>query len=422
VTAMRQYLGVWRMPGGRVLLIVGILARLGIGMTPLALLLLVQRTTGHYAPAGLAGGLYALAGAAVSPIAGRFADRVGPSPILLATSVLHPLALVGLLLAARGGAPALPLIFVTSALAGATYPPLTAAIRRAWTDTTDVGTGQHHLRGAAMAAETSLFELVFVLGPMLVAAFVVGTHNPASALIFAAACTFIGTAWIARLPVMRHWARQHTDAPARGLGPLRADGFPALMLCVGALGVAFGAAGVIIPAYANQHGGGEGLGGVLLGVWGVGSAIGGIWFGTRRPAMALPRQFAWLLSTVAASFLVLTVMPSPFALGAALVVGGATIAPTLTVGNNLVGRIAPATMLNEAYTWVVTVSVAGSAAGGAVAGAIVDRPGGLPWAFVFAAGVLLAAALVAAVPAGPMTRADERASDRLRHALAAESA
>ena len=103
-------------------------------------------------------------------------------------------------------------------------------------------------------------------------------------------------------------------------------------------------------------------------------------------------------------------MPGPLSLGIALVIGGATIAPALTVENNLVGRIAPAAMLNEAYTWVVTVSVAGSAAGGAVAGAIVDQPGGLPWAFVFAAGVLGVAALVAALPAGPMARADRRAS------------
>ena len=40
-------------------------------------------------------------------------------------------------------------------------------------------------------------------------------------------------------------------------------------------------------------------------------------------------------------------------------IGGATIAPALTVENTLVGRIAPAAMLNEAYTWVVTVSVGG---------------------------------------------------------------
>jgi MFS family permease len=408
VTALRQYLGVWRMPGARVLLIVGILGRLGFGMTPLALLLLVQQTTGRYAAAGLAGGLYALAGAALSPVAGRLADRIGPSPILFATAVLHPLALVGLLIASRGGESALTLIFVMSALAGATYPPLTAAIRRAWTDLTAIGSGHPGLRAAAMAAETSLFELVFVLGPILVAGFIVVTGNPGSALIASAVATFVGTAWIAWLPVMRNWSADRSAAAARGLGPLRVGGFPAVLVCVAALGVAFGAAGVMVPAYAGQHGGGNSLGGLLLGVWGLGSAIGGIWFGTRRPAMALPRQFAWLLGAVSVSFLVLSVMPNPSALAVALIVGGATIAPALTVESNLVGRIAPAAMLNEAYTWVVTVSVAGSAAGGAVAGVIVDQPGGLPWAFVFAAAVIAVAALVAAVPGGPMARADQR--------------
>src|SRR4051794_16503469 len=410
------------MPGGRTLLAVGILARLGIGMTPLALLLLVQQTTGRYSSAGLAGGLYALAGAAVSPIAGRLADRMGPAPILLATAVLHPLALIALVLTSRGGEPALPWIFVTAALAGSTYPPLSAAIRRGWTDMTEIGGGNHHLRGAALAAETSLFELVFVLGPMLVSALVVVTHRPATALLAAAAATFVGTAWIARLPVMRRWRRRATDDAAKGLGPLKSGGFPALLVCVVALGMAFGAAGVIVPAYANQHGGGDGLGGLLLGVWGVGSAIGGIWFGTRRPAMPLSKQFAWLLGAVAVSFLVLTVMPSPLWLGMALVLGGATIAPALTVENTLVGRLAPAGMLNEAYTWIVTVSVGGSAAGGAVAGAIVDQPGGLPWSFVSAGGVLVIAALVAAIPRGSIARADRHAEDRLRAALAAEAA
>ena len=42
MAALRQYSAVWRLPGAPVLLVVGVIARLGIGMTPLALLLLVQ--------------------------------------------------------------------------------------------------------------------------------------------------------------------------------------------------------------------------------------------------------------------------------------------------------------------------------------------------------------------------------------------
>src|SRR5690606_18110188 len=75
--AVRQYAAVWRLPGAPTLLVVGIVARLGIGMTPLALLLTIEHVTGRYTPAAAASGIYALAGAALSPVAGRLADRVG---------------------------------------------------------------------------------------------------------------------------------------------------------------------------------------------------------------------------------------------------------------------------------------------------------------------------------------------------------
>jgi MFS family permease len=419
VAALRRYLEVWRIPGAPMLLVTGIVGRLGIGMTPLALLLFVEQVTGRYTLAGLAGGCYALAGAALSPVAGRIADRVGPTPVLLVTAVAHPLAMVGLLVTSRAGADAMAGICLAAGLAGATYPPLTAAIRGAWNDLTDPRSGRYALRSLALAAETSLFELVFVLGPLLVSVFVL-VADAAAALLGAAVVTLVGTVAVALGQVMRGWRPHPTHARAAGLGPLRVQGFPALLLCVAGLGIAFGAAGVTIPAYASgvSHDGAESLSGLLFAGWGTGSAIGGFWFGTRRPAQNLSRQFARLLAAVSASFAVFAVMPHPLALGGALVIGGATIAPALTLENTLVGRISPVSMLNEAYTWVVTVAVAASAAGGAVAGMIVDRAGGVPWAFLFACAAVAFAAAVARPPSGSIARAEARAAGGVEETLA----
>ncbi|MEV1143537.1 MFS transporter [Micromonospora sp. NPDC049799] len=410
MAGLRQYLGVWRIPGAPMLLVTGIVGRLGIGMTPLALLLVVEQVTGRYSLAAVAGGIYALAGAALSPIAGRVADRIGPSPVLLGTAVAHPLALLGLLWAARAEAGSLALVFVASGVAGATYPPLTAAIRGAWNDLTSPASGRWHLRNTALAAETTLFEIVFVLGPLLVAGFVL-VADAGAALVGSAVVTLAGTTAVALGRVMRGWRPHSHEHRTRGLGPLRVAGFPALLVCVASLGIAFGAAGVTVPAFATDYTADDpdSLAGLLLAVWGIGSAAGGFWFGVRRPARNMSRQFALLLGAVAATFAVFAVMPTPVALGTALVIGGATIAPALTLENTLIGRISPTSMLNEAYTWVVTMSVGASAAGGAVAGLIVDHAGGVPWAFLFAGAAVAVGAVVAGLPAGPVARAEAAA-------------
>ncbi|MFI7076751.1 MFS transporter [Micromonospora sp. NPDC049903] len=407
MVGLRRYLSVWQIPGAPTLLVTGILGRLGIGMTPLALLLVVEQVTGRYSLAALAGGCYALTGAALSPVAGRIADRIGPTPVLVGTAIAHPLALIGLLLSARSDTAPFAWVLVASALAGGSYPPLTAAIRGAWNDLTSVSSGRYHLRNTALAAETTLFEIVFVLGPLLVAGFILFA-DAGAALIGAAVVTLVGTVAVALGSTMRGWQPHSREHRTRGLGPLRVPGFPALLLCVASLGIAFGATGVTVPAFATRYAADDpdSLAGVLLAVWGIGSAIGGFWFGLRRPALNMTRQFAWLLGGVASSFVVFALMPTAGALGVALVIGGAAIAPALTLENTLVGRISPLGMLNEAYTWVVTMSVGASAAGGAVAGLIVDQAGGVPWAFLFAGAAVAVGAGVAALPAGPIARAE----------------
>jgi len=413
VSVLRPYLAVWRLPGAPLLLGVGPLARLGIGMNPLAMLLLVHQGTGRYSYAGVAGGVYAMASAAASPVGGRLADRFGPAPVLLITAVTHPVGLLALLLATGAGSGGLAMIYAAAAFAGATYPPLTATVRGAWNALTDPETGHHHLRGTAMAAETTIFQTVFILGPLLVAGFL-ALAGPAAAIIGSAVVTLVGTGLMAYGRAMRAHRRPAAHAHTRGLGPLRVPGFVALILCTACLGAAFGATGVAVPAYvatwAGAGDGGQSLGGVLLAVWGIGSAVGGFWYGTRRPRSELARQLAWWQFLLGAGFLLLAPMPNLTALGAALLVTGTAIAPSLTVANTLVGRITPRGMLNEAYTWVVTLSVAGGAVGSAVAGSIVDRPGGVPWAFVFAGAVVGAAALVAGWPSGPVARAEADAT------------
>ncbi|HWB37666.1 MAG TPA: MFS transporter, partial [Rugosimonospora sp.] len=206
----RHYLDVWRIPGARGLIVAGIVGRLGIGMPSLALLLRAQQETGRYTPGAVASAVFALAGAAAGPLVGRAADRFGPSPVLLTAAVVHPVALVALV--AVAGA-AFPLVIVVAAVAGAAYPPSSGAIRGVWNALTEPATGRGHLRSTALAAETSLFEMVFVLGPLGVAA-CIALAGPAAAIYAAAVVTFVGTGALALGQVMRAQRPHHSAGRA----------------------------------------------------------------------------------------------------------------------------------------------------------------------------------------------------------------
>ena len=403
MAVLARYRAVWRIPGAPVLLIPGVLARLGVSMTPLALLLLVQRSTGHYTPAALASAAYALSGAAASPVAGRLADRYGATPLLLITAVIHPVALVVLVDTATRHLPFWS-VLASSAVAGAGYPPLTAAVRGAWNTLTATGTGREQLHATAMAAETILLELVFIVGPAAVAVFlVIGT--PASALFGSALVTLVGTVVVARAAVLRTLTRDRSHPHTTGLGPLRVTGFPALVSAAAGCGCAFGVCAVAVPAFATAYSpAARGLGGLLLAVWGVGSMAGGVVFAALTFARPLARQFPWLLGALAVSLVALAAMPNPVALGVALTLGGATIAPVLTVHNSLVGLVTPASMINEGYTWIVTTSIAAGSLGGALAGVLVDDAGP-GWPFVAAGLAVGLAAVYTAHPRGGLVRA-----------------
>ena len=81
------------MASARQIFAASLLGRLPIGITGLAILLLMQTSSGSFALGGAAAGCYVTGLALVAPTLGRLIDRHGPWRVLTACSVVFPCAL-----------------------------------------------------------------------------------------------------------------------------------------------------------------------------------------------------------------------------------------------------------------------------------------------------------------------------------------
>ncbi|HEV7477363.1 MAG TPA: MFS transporter, partial [Burkholderiales bacterium] len=170
------------------------IGRLPIGITGLAILLLVQAATDSFSKGGAATACYVIGLATVAPALGRLIDRNGPRLALLACSIAFPAALLSLVAAVETRShPAL--ILVSAAAAGVTFPPITVCMRTYFKQRLS----DDALLAAAYSLESVLIELIFIVGPMLVALFVAAA-SPAAAVLFAAASGCVGTLLFLRSP------------------------------------------------------------------------------------------------------------------------------------------------------------------------------------------------------------------------------
>lgn len=220
-------------------------ARLPIGMVPLALIMLVREHGGSYGQAGVVVGAYSVALAAAAPYAGRKVDRRGPARVILLRGLAFP-GLLGCLAAlALVGAPPLALAPVAAA-AGALLPPVAAAMRTLWPRLLP-----GELRSTAYALDAALQEVFFVLGPLLVA--VLALAAPVLALVGAALAAAAGTIGFVRVPSVAV-----ADAVERGhdrrLGALGFGGMRTIVLLAVAWGMAFGIVEVATPPSPRRMG------------------------------------------------------------------------------------------------------------------------------------------------------------------------
>lgn len=367
---------------------ISVLGRLPIGITGLAILLLVQHSTDSFARGGLASGCYVAGLAVIAPALGRLIDRYGPRPTLLASAVLFPAALCGLALAVRADAPALA-VLALSAGAGAAFPPITVCMRtylkRRFADDA--------LLATAYSLESVLIELIFIAGPMLVALFVAFASADA-AVLFAAASGCAGTALFLRSPALRGWGIARKTRFSL-LGPLGEPGFAPLIAVILAYSTAFGLMEIGIAAYATESGR-PAMAGVLLGLMSAGSAVGGLAYGSRTWGAPLDRQFASALALMGVGLAVLALRWDPWVFGFWCVLAGVIMAPALIMQAMLVARIAPPEHSTEAFTWSTSALLSGVGLGLAAGGGLLeisDSKAALAAAALTALGASLAASL-----------------------------
>ena len=382
------------MPGFTRLFLASMAGRLPASALGLVLILHVRGLTGSFAAGGAVAGAYALANGVTGPLLGRLVDRRGQGAVLVPAALVSSAAIVALALLPHGAAVA-PAVAL-AAVAGAAFPPLGPCLRTLWPSMLGDDPGRMH---AAFSLEAAALEATYIVGPVVIAG-AIGAWSTAAATLACAALLIGGVLAFCAHAASRAWRPAAGAAGARAAsGALRSRGVRTLMLVFALLGATFGSVEIAVPV-AAEAAGHAGAAGLLLGVWGLGSLLGGLAAARAGAARDPVRRLTLLLAALAAGHLLLTIPLGPLPLAALLLLAGLALSPAIAAAYAMVESLAPAGTVTEAYTWLSTGIAAGLAAGAALSGALAQSHG---------AGAAFAAA-GAACAAGALAGAARRGS------------
>jgi MFS family permease len=346
-----------------------IVARLPIGIDGIATVLFLRHEGKSFGVAGAAAGALALGAALGAPFSARLIDRLS-ARVLIWLAVGHACGLVALIALAVAHAPSILLIPVAF-LTGATMPTVSSVLRSAYAT---LLAHERSLIPSAFALEAVITEAIFIVGPLTTAA-LTWLVSAAAALVLAAAAVVVGTAWfLAELPGEIADRRAPHDPDRHWAGALRSPGLQTIVIAMLPVGFSFGAIEVVLPAFADAHGERQ-LAGVLIAVWSLGSALGGLIYGARPRLVPLRTMHLWTAVAVPAGMAPLMLAGSPLAMGLLVIFAGLPIAPLIATRNELAGALAMPGAETESFTWPLTAMVSGVSLGAAAAGALADGPG-----------------------------------------------
>jgi predicted MFS family arabinose efflux permease len=281
-------------------------------------------------------------------------------------------------------------------------PSIGSMVRTRWSSLLGGDARRLH---TAFALESVNDEFIFVIGPALVT--VLATQlDPASGIVTASLLCIIGTLLFAAQrktePLPRPKpvpAEKQADSgspspvrarfswpslPARGLITLA----PAFLL----IGAMFAGIDLSTVAFATELGH-RPLAGVILGTFALGSAVGGLWYGSRHWRAPIGRRFTITAALTVIGVSTFWAMPGLLALDAVGFLAGLAISPTLMTGYAILERQSPPHRTTEAMAWLSSTISVGVALGSAFAGHVIDAHGAR-WSFAFSASCGVAGVLI----------------------------
>src|SRR5437870_3493983 len=184
-----------------------------VGMVGFAMLMFLREALGNFALAGSAVGINFVAMAAVAPIIGRLIDRVGPRGPLIATGIVQPLALAGVLAAAKLDL-GFPYVAAAAAAAGMFASPITTLTRTTWRHRFQ----REEDRRTAFSLDAVMIEINFTIGPAIVAAILA---TAGATVAFATTLVAVVVAFLVFItsPALRYFKRDRATR-RHLLGPL----------------------------------------------------------------------------------------------------------------------------------------------------------------------------------------------------------
>ncbi|TKJ18943.1 MFS transporter [Blastococcus sp. CCUG 61487] len=360
------YLQVLRTPHALPMVLAAFIGRLPLSMVGLGCVLLVAAETGSYGLGGAVAAVGAVAAALSGPFLGRLSDAYGQRRVLLPVLAAFVAAGATFLVAVRQDWPLL-VVFAGAGLAGACLPPVSSMIRVRWT---------HLLRGShrlptALAMESVVDEMVFVVGPVLVTFLSTAGHSTAG-LVTAFTLAAVGGLLFAaqRRTEPPPLAHEHRNGPSA----MRSDGLKVLFAVGVAVGAVLGTLQVALVAFADEVDA-RAMSGVLIAGLAVGSMVSGIGWGAVHWRLPLRHRLAGALVLLTVLSVPLVLIEDVGVMVPFVVLTGVAVSPSLISAFTLAELLVPRAAVTEAFTWIGTALAVGVALGASVSGKIVDVSG-----------------------------------------------